>query len=47
MNELWESDCEQCCLFCFMDCDKCITSCIYNNIPCTDCKLAEEEEENE
>lgn len=39
--KLWESECELCCMECFLDMDQCVSSCIKNEITCNQCKIGE------
>lgn len=37
--KLWSSECETCCVECFLDMDECISSCVKSEITCNQCKL--------
>lgn len=49
LDYLWDNDCGQCCLDCFLEFDRCLCSCINNNVRCIKCKTARymEGEEND
>lgn len=38
--ELWKSECEMCCIECFLNMDECICSCIKQEKTCNECELA-------
>lgn len=46
--KLWKSECETCCMDCFLDMDECLSSCIKNHITCNQCEYwGDENDERE
>lgn len=44
---MWCSGCDVCCMYCYIDLNKCLCSCITNNKYCYECELSKEMEEKE
>lgn len=46
--KLWNNDCDMCCMYCYININKCLCSCIINKIYCFECETGKEmEEEND